>query len=457
MATFFDTTINANFLSLTVGTNYVIRSQHDLSDGTGGGDMAFSNASASLLENASEICRKGIGEYYLEKTTWNGLGTSNKFDIAILFNSSDHAYIRPLAFIVVELGECRRYPGVWTVNLICGTRDVPGVGGIMMGLYLFTIFHNTSIEQNNKFGLLELANAYLNVGGLASYSKLGYIIDEHLYSRTNVVKRGSITKRIFDNCFIDRSNLPMRTEMLTQERINKIIEILNNRDRGYVKPPICNIIGDRTNLNDQLFKGVLQLFLGLCKNLILFLKYNKPVEEQELADSSKINFPWFKTFVLSKLVNTTLAEHERIEQGIVTPLEAYFTQGSGLDINSLDLNTIPGFREFFENNNFKQAINGPIIKGIEDIQKNILEQGAPQSKKRSAESQLTPIKEAEEIADKKQKEKNKIMISMALQRPTRSTQQLRGNIFSIPKLYGGKNKKTHRKKRNNKKTMKHRK
>jgi hypothetical protein len=405
-----------------------------------------------LLENASEICRKGIGEYYLEKTTWNGLGTSNKFDIAVLFNSSDHAYTRPLAFIVVELGECRRYPGVWTVNLICGTRDVPGVGGIMMGLYLFTIFHNTSIEQNNKFGLLELANAYLNVGGLASYSKLGYNIDEGLYSISKKI-RG---KTIPDNCFGDRSNLPMRTEMLTQERINKIIEILNNRDRGYVKPPICNIIGDRTNLNDQLFKGVLQVFLGLCKNLILFLKYKKYILEQELADSSKINFPWFKTFVLSKLVNTTLAEHERIQQGIVTPLEAYFTQGSGLDINTLDLNTIPGFREFFENNNFKHAINGPIIKGIEDIQKKLLEADAPTQT--SKQKDVFAPKTIEEFdAQERQKKKNKIMISMALQRPTRSTQQLRGNIFSIPKLHGGKNKKTYRKKRSNKKTMKHRK
>jgi len=457
MATFFDTGINDSFLSLTVGANYVIRSQNDLSNQQ---HIAFSNASASLLENAAEICRKGIGEYYLEKTTWNGLGTSNKFDIAILFNRADHAYARPLAFIVVELGECRRYPEVWTVNLICGTKDVPGVGGIMMGLYLFTIFHNTSIHGDNKFGLLELANAYLNVGGLASYSKLGYTIDEMLYSTSKKV-RG---KTVIDSCFGDRSNLPMRTEILTDVHIQRIIEILNNRDRGFTKPPICNIIGDRIILDDQLFKGVLQLFLGLCKNLILLFKYNKRVEEQELADSSKINLPWFKTFILPYVANPALStEHERIQQGIVTPLEAYFTQGSGVDINTLDLNTIPGFRDFFINDNFKHAINGPIIQGIEEIQRKILEQGAPQSKKRGAELQLTPTaeseKQAEVIAEEKEKVKNKVIISLALRRPTRSTQNLSSLNFTdlTQRKRGGKNKNTHRKKRNNKKTRKYRK
>lgn len=453
MATFFKTDINNEFLRLTVGANYIIRSQNDLSDGTDGRDMAFSNASASLLENATEICRKGIGEYYLEKTTWNGLRTSNKFDIAILFNAADSAYTRPLAFIVVELGECRRYPGVWTVNLICGTKDVPGVGGIMMGLYLFTIFHSDpdSIAPQNKFGLLELANAYLNVSGLASYSKLGYTIDEMLYSTSKKVRGKTAT----DSCFGDRSNLPMRTEILTQEHVNKIIEILNNRDRGFTKPPICNIIGDRVNLNDQLFKGVLQVFLGLCKNLILFLTYNKRVEEKELADSSKINFPWFKTFILPYVVNPGLSEYERIQQGIVTPLEAYFTQGSGLDINTLDLNTIPGFRDFFMNNNFKKAINGPIINGIEDIQKNISATTATTttnvSGKRKAETELNQHSRKEEKAEKKM---TKEIIDLALRRPTRSMLFIPGNIFGMSKIHGGNYKKTYRKKGSNKKTRK---
>jgi hypothetical protein len=448
MATFFDTGINDSFLSLTVGANYVIRSQNDLSNQQ---HIAFSNASASLLENAAEICRKGIGEYYLEKTTWNGLGTSNKFDIAILFNRDDHQYNRPLAFIVVELGECRRYPEVWTVNLICGTKDVPGVGGIMMGLYLFTIFHNTSIHGDNKFGLLELANAYLNVGGLASYSKLGYIIDEGLYTTSNIVRR----KTVINSCFGDRSNLPMRTPILTKDHIDRIIVILNNRDRGFTKPPICNIIGDRTRLDDQLFKGVLQLFLGLCKNLILLFKYKKYILEQELADSSKINLPWFKTFILPYVANPALSEHERIQQGIVTPLETYFTEGSGVDINTLDLNTIPGFRDFFMNDNFKHAINGPIIQGIEEIQKKILEADAPtQASKQKNVFAPKTIEEFE--AQEKQKEKTKELVTLALRRSTRSTIHIPVNPRRKTKLSRG-GKKTHGKKRNNKKTRKYRK
>ena len=449
MSTFFDTAINDRFLnSLTGGGDYVIRSQHDLSNQQ---DMAFSDASAFLAESASDICRGAIGEYYLNKTLWNGIGTSNSFDIAILFRKqTPQTYSDPLAFIVVELGECRRYPEVWTVNLICG--KIAGIGATMMGLYLFTIFYNDSIHQDNKFGLLELANAYLNVGGLASYSKLGYNIDEELYSRTRLEKKGRMTKRFSDNCFGDRSNLPMRTQIIDEAYKNRIIQILNNPSSGYDKPPICKIIGRRDDYSDQLVKGVLQVYLGLCKNLILFLKYKKPIEDQELADSSKINFQWFKTFVLHKVENPALPEDERIQQEIVTPLEAYVSSNA-----TFDPNTIPGFRDFFAGDNFKHAIKGPIIKGIEDIQKNISAMTATThvSGKRKAETELNQHSRKEEKAERKQKEKTKEIINFALRRPTRSMLSIPGNIFGMSKVHGGKYKKTYRKKRSNKKTRKH--
>jgi hypothetical protein len=81
------------------------------------------------------------------------------------------------------------------------------------------------------------------------------------------------------------------------ENINptKIIDILNGRDTGYSKPKICSIRGD------------MQLYLGLCKNLFIFM-FHAPTIEQgdyiiddyQLADKRIINYELLKTHIMRK-------------------------------------------------------------------------------------------------------------------------------------------------------------
>lgn len=218
-----------------------------------------------IIENASEICRGSIGDIYLENTIMDkAFGEETVFDTAILLEVGDPV---PIGFIVVEKGECKRkeFKDVWSVNLICAKEESRGkktnLGQILMGLFLYTIAHNRDVQP--KVAVLELANGYLNAGGLASYMKLGFIVEETL--------RGK-------NCFEDYGNLPMIAPEIIPA---KIIAILNGADPGYAKLPICSIRGDP------------QLYLGLCKNLFTFLDYSKEEyidSEYELADKRIINY-----------------------------------------------------------------------------------------------------------------------------------------------------------------------
>jgi hypothetical protein len=267
-----------------------------------------------IMENASEICRGSIGDTYLENTIMdNAFGVDTIFDTAILLENGDPV---PIGFIVVEKGECKRrgYENVWSVNLICAKETSrggkSGLGQILMGLYLYTISHNDSIQP--KTAILELANGYINAGGLASYMKLGFVVDESLYGR---------------NCFEDYGNLPMAVRELHPTRI---IAILNGEDAGYPKLPICNIRGD------------LQLYLGLCKNLYTFIEKNAEEyidSKYELADKRIINFDLLETKLYEEFARLhNIAGKKRKKTNIVYNewLKAYITN---IETNHSTLNT----------------------------------------------------------------------------------------------------------------------
>jgi hypothetical protein len=203
---------------------------------------------AELYREAENICLKGIDNDYLNNSIKKGASiTEPKFDIAVLYENG-----KPMAFIVVELGECIKLPNVWSVNLICALGSLCGnksLGQLIMGLYLYTIAENILIID--KRGVLELANGYVNICGLASYSKLGFNYDSSLYGT---------------NCFGAYNNLPMIVVIIDPvtlvEGINKdtIVEIVCGRNPGYLKPTICGLSSDPN----------LQLYLGVMKNLLIF-------------------------------------------------------------------------------------------------------------------------------------------------------------------------------------------
>jgi len=289
----------------------------------------FDQVSAYLSRDSSTICRNGIEEDYRSKTVWNGIGIDQDYDIAVLLQSQDEVLV-PIGFIVVELGECKRYPKVWTVNLICSS--VGGGGQILLGLYLFTIFKNDFILVENKFGLLELANAYLNVAGLASYTKLGFKISHEYYTSYTTVKKRNKRITTPNYCFGDIRNLPLATTEINEEFKNEVIAILSGGGSGvFKKPAICNI-GDPN----------LQLYLGLCKNLFIFLTKNpKKIDIYILADKRKVDYVAFSKFCMSLDTTMVFPNPTDIVKNIISTIEERYNQG---DFNA-DVE-VPGFVEF---------------------------------------------------------------------------------------------------------------
>ena len=207
------------------------------------------------------------------------------------------------AFIIVELGECQKYSSAYSINLICAdTRKASGVGSILMGAYLYTILCHPLKENPSEpisfptgdsylgitskrttsgaivskvtFGtrepllplehvaVLELADAYINPGGLCMYEKFGFTFDPTMYSDES--------KGI--NCFSDRDNLPMLIDFVNkpgysgldiEAKKNKVIQITSGNDRGFPKDKICSLRDKQQEL------------LGYLKNMKLLLD-NEP-------------------------------------------------------------------------------------------------------------------------------------------------------------------------------------
>lgn len=209
-----------------------------------------------------------------------------------------------VAFIIVELGECKKFPSAYSINLICTNTKVaiPGTGSVLMGAFLYTIVSHPNnsnptqpivypsgksflkvtsktLQDGNKieyatFGttepliatqqvaVLELASAYQNAGGLCMYEKFGFTFDSTMFSDDS--------KGI--SCFDDRENLPMKIDfnsmdgysgLSNADKKKKIVDITAGIDKGFPKSKICSVRGEKQRL------------LGYLKFIKLYLD-NKP-------------------------------------------------------------------------------------------------------------------------------------------------------------------------------------
>lgn len=205
-----------------------------------------------------------------------------------------------VAFVIVELGECKKYPSAYSINLICTNtkKAITGTGSILMGAFLYTILSHPNnsnptdainfppgngflkvsskrlsdgrVIENCTFGsqerlipieqiaVLELASAYINPGGLCMYEKFGFTYDQTMFS--------DVSKGI--NCFADRDNLPMLidfnskpgyAELNNEDKKQKVVNITVGLDRGFPKSKICSMRGDNQRL------------LGLLKSIKLYI------------------------------------------------------------------------------------------------------------------------------------------------------------------------------------------
>jgi len=145
-----------------------------------------------LYQRVGSICGSGplaVGKRYRANALDDAIfSMKSKFDILFLQNKSDD---NVLGFVIAELGECKREPNVYAVNLICSQS---GLGKLLLGACLYCIKFNDDVSE--KKCILELAHAYKNTPGFFMYTKLGFNLDDSLIGKE-------------DECFFDYLHIPM--------------------------------------------------------------------------------------------------------------------------------------------------------------------------------------------------------------------------------------------------------
>ena len=207
-------------------------------------------------------------------------------------------------FMIVEKGECGKYPENYCVNLICGT----GVGGVLLALYIYIIIQTVSITD--KIGLLELANAYYNVGGLCLYQKYGFKFDEDLSS---------------EDCFkYFPPNLPMLVNIheygtRQEEQKARLIAILRGEpNTSFIKDPICSLRGYKQTLVSLVLN--LELSTNITRSIkiyggqedlseYIYGKYNSPFET---ADGTMVYYKKLLEYIQDNYEGNTSAFKEAV-------------------------------------------------------------------------------------------------------------------------------------------------
>lgn len=226
---------------------------------------------SKLLKSLKACCSDAIAPSYLN-FQYRQLSDSEVFDLAIVvdkdINNVKNLYDSIQGFIIVQKGECILKPNVFCVNLICSQH---ARGALLIALYLYCINNNPNVTD--KVGLLELANAYYNAGGLCLYSKFGFEYSSKLHGRY---------------CFSDHNNLPMIVNLNDKyndtNSCNQMIkDILSGNSKGFTKPIVCDLRGNRQKL------------LGLAMNIEKFLNRNakRYITSYMLSDGTVLQYDVF--------------------------------------------------------------------------------------------------------------------------------------------------------------------
>lgn len=100
-----------------------------------------------LYERIGSLCGSGplgVGRRYRANALDDAIfSMDSKFDILFLQNKSDD---NVLGFVIAELGECKREPNVYAVNLICSQS---GLGKLLLGACLYCIKFNDDVSDKN--------------------------------------------------------------------------------------------------------------------------------------------------------------------------------------------------------------------------------------------------------------------------------------------------------------------
>lgn len=246
----------------------------------------------SKLKNTDEfdmvcVCNTALDTTYKKKPNM-GFTEQNVYNakIANLTNSV-------LGFIILQKGECKLYPNVYAVNLICSHKNK---GKLLLTLALYAIVTNTSVTD--KRCVLELANAYINAPGLCMYSKLGFRHDPALKS---------------SSCFADLHNLPMIVDLSADNESTIIAKFTNSA----TSEKICAYNGKKTH----------QKWLGYMYNLQYLLDSGANISQKPYNISANEEVSYVKLFEYfgndRNLLDATVTEIESNPNYNFDAIDAY--------------------------------------------------------------------------------------------------------------------------------------
>jgi len=325
-------------------------------------DRTLRNNLKSVMTSLIGVC-SNIGDQYIRDAFNNTIQipediNNSNFDILVISTNIIEDVTKDFdarisgigAFIIVQLGECEKYPKAISINLICAKA---GTGSLLMAAYLYTILsHPIDTSPNldpidlptigirgegflnivnmpsedgsdiysSTFGstdplipiqdvaVLELASAYENTGGLCMYEKFGFEYDPTMYTDATI------------NCFNDRNNLPMKIDFTNNlvygplpihQKKQRVVEILTERVKNvFTKSLICNL------------RGQLQELLGYLKSIYLFRTQGGDMRK------FSINIP-----SLTKKLDNLSSTNPNIIPDLITYLENKARAPSSLDSN----------------------------------------------------------------------------------------------------------------------------
>lgn len=136
------------------------------------------DATSEFLKSVGRTCSR-INDKYISDGIKSVIAKDPNFDMLSILNE-DTKMID--AFIIVQKGECKVMPNIYSVYLICSHPKLKGRNGVGGGLTLMIAFLHSLINmftykntpRSDQKAILELANNYKNIEGFITYTKLGF-------------------------------------------------------------------------------------------------------------------------------------------------------------------------------------------------------------------------------------------------------------------------------------------
>jgi hypothetical protein len=191
-------------------------------------------------------------------------------------------------FLVSELGECSKFPNVYSVSIVCvgkvaamkvvqGTLQ-PGVGSesstkgsILVGAFLYCV----KGSDNNEMAILELADSYTNIPGYFAYTKVGFDPDCVLFQHS---------------CYEQTDLLPMTANLTAISQSDITGYITGSHPRNTIHDPfhfyrLASIDkGTQAKMAKYLEKVVIYYRLASLTKLKIPFKLKARMKERTLQD-----------------------------------------------------------------------------------------------------------------------------------------------------------------------------